>query len=95
MAHVLSRTLGVFRMAVAAAIVGAALLLAAVATASMRFGACGPSRLGAADPYCRLGLQLLMAAYGVLAVALVLGAVSLTLLWRTRRRLRRMRRPEP
>lgn len=78
-------------MTVAVAAVGAALLLAAVAIASARFATCGASRLDAADGYCRLGLQVLMAAHAVLGTALVLGALSLTMLWRARRRLRRMR----
>lgn len=91
MAHALGGTLAVFRAAVAGAVVGAALLLAAIATASMRFPRCGPSRLDAADADCRVGLQLLMGAYGVLGIALVLGAISLSLLWRTRRRLRAAR----
>lgn len=92
MHHPLARTLSAFRIALAAALVGGALLAAAVAVASSRFDACGASRLDAADPHCRLGLQLLIAAYGVLGVALVAGAVSLTLLWRARRRLRAPRR---
>ena len=95
MAHALSRTLAVFRAAVAAAVVGGVLLSAAIATASMRFARCGPSRLDAADVDCRVGLQLLMAAYGVLGIALVLGAISLSLLWRTRRRLRAARGRRP
>lgn len=91
MRHPLGRTLAVFRAAVVAALVGGALLLAAIAIASMRFAACGPSRLDAAAQQCRIGLQLLLAAYGVLGLALVLGAISLTLLWRARRQWRRTR----
>lgn len=91
MRHPLGRTLTVFRAAVATALVGGALLLAAIATASMRFAECGPRRLDAATSQCRLGLQLLLGAYAVLGLALVLGAISLSLLWRARRRWRRTR----
>ena len=89
MRHPLQPTLLLFRLAGIAALAGGALLVAAVAIASARFAACGPSRLDALDAQCRLGLQLLMGAYGVLGIALVLGAASLTLLWRARRRRRR------
>lgn len=89
MRHPLQPTIVLFRMALAAALVGGALLVAAIGIASARFAACGPSRLDAVEAACRLGLQLLMAAYGVLGMALVLGAASLTLLWRARRTRRR------
>lgn len=95
MAHALTPTLRAFRAALAAAVFGAVLLLGAIGIASLRYQACGPSRLDAVEVQCRLGLQLLMGAYGVLAIALVLGAVSLTLLWRTRRRLRDRRERAP
>ncbi len=91
MRHPLGRMLAVFRAAVATALAGGVLLLVAIATATTRFAACGPSRLDAVAPQCRLGLQLLLGAYGVLGLALVLGAISLSLLWRARRRCRRTR----
>lgn len=90
-AHPLHATLRWFRAAVAAGAVGVALLLGAVVTATARFAECGPSRFDAAQSQCRSGVHLLMAAYGALAVALVLGAVSLSLLWRVRRRIRQAR----
>ena len=77
--------LRVFRSAVAAGIVGLALLAAAVATASLRYDRCGASTLAAAEPACRTGARLLFGAYGLLSIALVLGAVALTLLWQARR----------
>lgn len=88
MHHPLSATWRVFRAAVLAGAVGLALLAAAVAVAGSRFDACGASRLDAVDAACRLGAQLLLGAYAALALALVLGAVSLSLLWRVRRRHR-------
>lgn len=89
MQHPLSTTWRFFLAAVLAGAVGLALLAAAVGIAGTRFDACGASRLDAADAACRLGAQLLLGAYGALAVALVLGATSLSLLWRVRRRHRR------
>lgn len=89
MRHPLSATWQVFRIALATGAAGLALLAAAVVVAGMRFDACGASRPDAADAACRLGAQLLLGAYAILAVALVLGAASLTLLWRVRRRHRR------
>ena len=89
MLHRLRPVLATFRLAVVAGGLGLLLLAAAVIVAAARFGACGPSALDAVEPGCRHGLQLLIAAYVVLSVALVLGATSLTLLWRDRRRRRR------
>ncbi|HZX81399.1 MAG TPA: hypothetical protein VFE72_10655 [Lysobacter sp.] len=77
-----------FRLAALAGLAGLVLLAAAITLASARYDGCGPSALDAVEPACRRGLQLLMAAYGVLSVALVFGATSLTLLWRDRRRRR-------
>ena len=89
----LRRVLGLFRLAALAGLVGLLLLGIAIATASLRFGACGPSAMDAVDSACRTGARLLMAAYAVLSLALVLGATSLTLLWRRRRDRRRPHRP--
>lgn len=86
MRNPLRPTLVLFRLAVATALLGGVLLAAAIAIASARFAACGPSRLDAIEAQCRLGLQVLVVAYGVLGVALLLGAASLSLLWRVRRR---------
>jgi hypothetical protein len=91
-AHPLQATLRWFRATVVAGGLGLALLLAAVLVASSRFPACGPSRLDALDAHCRLGAHLLSAAYGLMGLALVCGAVSLSLLWRVRRRIREARR---
>jgi hypothetical protein len=65
-------------------IAGCLLLVTAFGTASLRFGHCGPSQLSAADPYCRVGAQLLLASYVVLSLALVLATVALWL--RSRRK---------
>lgn len=89
--HPLQATLRWFRAAVGAGALGLAMLLGAVAVASSRFPACGPSRLDAARAHCRAGMHLLLGAYGLLGLALVLGAVSLSLLWRVRRRIREAR----
>lgn len=80
--------MALFRAAAGAGLVGFALLGLAIATASIRFQQCGPSRLHAVEPACRTGAKLLLGAYGLLSIALVLGAVSLTLLWRARRERR-------
>ena len=89
MLHRLRPVLLTFRLAVVAGGLGLLLLAAAVIVAAARFDGCGPSALDAIEPACRHGLQLLVAAYAVLSAALVLGATSLTLLWRDRRRRRR------
>lgn len=80
-----------FRLALFAGVAGFALLAAAIVAAGARYDECGPSTLQALVAACRLGARLLLAAYAVLSVALVLGAGSLSLLWRDRRR-RRARR---
>lgn len=85
MPHRLRPVLAVFRAALASGALGLLMLAAAIATAWLRYEACGPSRLAAAEAACRTGVQLLFAAYVVLGIALVLGAISLTLLWRVRR----------
>jgi hypothetical protein len=89
MRHPLAGTLRIFQAALATGAAGLALLGAAVVVAGTRFDACGASRLDATEAACRFGAQLLLGAYAMLAVALVLGAVSLSLLWRVRRRHRR------
>lgn len=81
-----------FWVAAAFGAVGLLVLTAAIATASLGYGRCGPSTLDAIDAGCRVGARLLLVAYGLLSIALVLGAASLTLLWRERRQ-RRRRRP--
>lgn len=78
-----------FRLAIIAALAGFSLLAAAILVAGARYGDCGPSTLQASLETCRLGARLLLGAYAVLSVALVLGATSLSLLWRDRRRHRR------
>ncbi len=69
----------------AAGLGGLATLAIAIVLASLRFERCGPSRLDATQAACRLGAQVLAGAYVLLAIALVLGAATLTLLWRLRR----------
>ncbi len=86
MHRALASTLRLLRLAVALGLVGLCTLAAAIATASMRFGVCGPSSLDSADAYCRAGMQWLVVAYALLALALVLGAACLTRIWRLRRR---------
>ena len=88
----LRATLRWFRGAVVAGSLGGALLVGAVALAGARYAECGPSRFDAAMAQCRVGMYVLATAYALLVVALVLGAVSLSLLWRVRRRLRDTRR---
>ena len=87
----LRRVVLVFWVAAAFGTIGLLVLAAAVATASLGFAKCGPSTLDALDAGCRGGARLLLVAYGVLSVALVLGAVSLTLLWKERHDRRRGR----
>lgn len=89
MRHPLAATWRVFQAALATGAVGLALLAAAVGVAGTRFDACGASRLDAVEAACRFGAQLLLGAYAMLGVALVLGAASLSLLWRVRRGHRR------
>lgn len=90
MTHKLHRIVIVFWSAVAFGVVGLLLLGAAIATASIGYSRCGPSAVDALDLGCRVGVRLLMAAFGLLSVALVLGATSLTLLWRERAHRRRL-----
>lgn len=85
----LKHVLAVFRAALAVGALGLAMLAVAIAVAWLRYGSCGPSDLGAAEAACRIGMQLLLAAYVLLGFALLLGATSLTLLWRLRREARR------
>lgn len=85
----LRRVVVTFWVAVAFGAVGLLVLVAAIATASLQFGHCGPSALDAVATGCRVGARLLLVAYAMLSIALVLGAASLTLLWRERRERRR------
>jgi hypothetical protein len=83
------RLLNLFWTTLAIGMAGLAAL--AIAMASTRYARCGPSSLDAAEAACRIGAQVLVAAYVLLSVALVLGAACLTLLWRLRRERRRRR----
>ena len=84
----LRRVLRTFRFAALFGAVGLVVLGIAIVTAALRYDDCGPSAMDAATTACRAGAYLLMAAYGLLSVALVLGAISLSLLWRLRRERR-------
>lgn len=88
----LRRIVLLFWVAGAFGAVGLLMLAAAVVIAWYRFADCGPSALHAANATCTVGARLLLVAYGVLSVALVLGAASLTLLWKERREHRRASR---
>ncbi|WP_133500306.1 hypothetical protein [Cognatilysobacter terrigena] len=94
MTHKLHRIVILFWSAVAFGGVGLLVLTASIATASIGFSHCGPSALDAMDAGCRAGVRLLMVAFAMLSIALVLGAVSLTLLWRERAHRRRLQRLE-
>jgi hypothetical protein len=85
------RLLHLFWTTLAIGMAGLAALAIAIAMASTRYARCGPSSLDAAEAACRIGAQVLVAAYVMLSVALVLGAACLTLLWRLRRERRRRR----
>ncbi|TZF90327.1 hypothetical protein [Cognatilysobacter lacus] len=77
-----------FWSTIAVGVAGLLTLGIAVAVAASRYRRCGASSLDAVDSACRLGAQFLSGAYVLLSLALVLGAASLTLLWRARRKLR-------
>jgi len=67
----------------ATALAAGYVFLSAVSTASLRFGACGPTSLDHAEQYCRVGTQLLQFSYALGVCALFL--VGLTV-WLSRRR---------
>ncbi|MGY3265370.1 MULTISPECIES: hypothetical protein [unclassified Lysobacter] len=90
MTHKLHRIVVTFWIAAAFGGVGLLVLIAAITAASIGFGQCGPSAVDAMEPGCRAGARLLMIAFGMLSIALVFGAVSLTMLWRERRHRRQM-----
>ncbi|MGO4549566.1 hypothetical protein AB4059_00460 [Lysobacter sp. 2RAF19] len=69
---------------VASALVTAYVFLSAIATASLRFGVCGPSWLDAPDQFCRIGTQRLLLSYTLGAVTLLLVGVTAWLFWRRR-----------
>ena len=56
---------------------------AALATASLRFGYCGPTSLSAKEQYCRIGTQLLYLSYALAGLTL---ALAITTWWLHRRR---------
>lgn len=72
-------------VSLAAAIASAWVGVSAVATASLRFGRCGPSSLDAAEAYCQAGARLLYVAYGLDALAIVAGVLALWIRRRTPR----------
>jgi hypothetical protein len=74
---------------VASAIAGllaAFLYVAAVSTASLRYGYCGPAVADAPEQYCRVAVRVLHQSYavGLLAAVLVVLATLLTLKGRKR-----------
>ena len=58
------------------------LFLSAIATASLRFGYCGPTSLEHAQPACRVGTKLLLVSYGVGGLALALALMAIWIHWR-------------
>ncbi|AXK71379.1 hypothetical protein DWG18_03110 [Lysobacter sp. TY2-98] len=90
MTHKLHRIVVVFWSAIAFGAVGLIVLGVSIATASIGFDRCGPSALDALDIACRAGVRMLMVAFAMLSIALVLGAIALTMLWRERAHRRRL-----
>jgi hypothetical protein len=68
-----------------AAFVAAFLLVAAVSTASLRFGYCGPATADAPEQYCQVAVRLLHQSYVVGLLAVVLGVVAVWA-WAKRRK---------
>jgi len=68
---------------VASALAAVYIFLSAAATASLRFGACGPTSLDHTEQYCRLGTQLLLFSYALGVCTLFLIGVTV---WLSRRR---------
>ncbi|WP_152599936.1 hypothetical protein [Noviluteimonas dokdonensis] len=64
---------------IATLLIGLLVYSSAVATASLRFGYCGPSSLDHAQAACRVGTKLLFLSYVLFVVALVLAAVAMWL----------------
>lgn len=60
-----------------AGLVAAYLWVAAVSTASLRFGHCGPATADAPEQYCRVAVRVLHQSYwlGLLALALAILAI--------------------
>ena len=81
--------------AIGTAAAAAYLFLSAVATASLRFGYCGPTSLDAAEQYCRVGMRLLYISYAVGALALVLAVVAFWLFRRRRKGSNSSFKPKP
>lgn len=69
----------------ASALATAYAFLSAVATASLRFGHCGPTSLDHAEQYCRIGTQLLLFSYALGAFTLFLVGATVWLAWHRRR----------
>lgn len=68
---------------VASALATAHVFLSAAATASLRFGYCGPTSLDHAEQYCRVGARLLLFSYALCACTLFLVGVTI---WLSRHR---------
>jgi len=67
----------------ATAIAAAYVFLSAISTASLRFGACGPTSLDHAEQYCRVGTHLVLLSYALGVCALFLFGLTV---WLSRRR---------
>jgi len=80
---------------VASALVGGYMFLSAISTASLRYHYCGPTSLDHVAPACRMGTKLLLASYGVGALAFLLAVGAVFLSWRRRKGSNNSSKPTP
>ena len=73
----LSAVLVLGMSAIVSALAAGYLFVSATATASLRFGYCGPSSLDHLDPACSIATKLLYASFGIAALALLLAVLTL------------------
>ncbi|MEA9588421.1 hypothetical protein VC279_01205 [Xanthomonas sp. WHRI 10064A] len=71
------------------------IFVSAVATASLRFGYCGPTSLDAAEQYCRIGMQLLYLSYALAGLTATLIGTTIWLHWRRRKGSNNSFKPNP
>jgi hypothetical protein len=69
---------------IASALAGGYMFLSAISTASLRYHYCGPTSLDHVEPACRIGTKLLLASYGLGALAFLLAVGACWLSWRRR-----------